>query len=77
MKKNQNHKYIRGDRVEVPEQMFLGNRITRGGIGVVRQIRQQKFGNATQELLIIQVDGQGNRKYLSNRVRWIGGPENE
>lgn len=69
------HPYVSGDRVDVPEQVFLGNVVTRSGVGVVKQILRKKFGNTTQELLIVEVDGQGERKYLSNNVRWIGEPE--
>lgn len=69
------HQYVSGDRVDVPEQVFLGNVVTRSGVGVVKQILRQKFGNATQKLLIVEVDGQGERKYLSKNVRWIGEPE--
>lgn len=75
MEKGKTHQYIPGDRVDVSEQVFLGRVITHRGIGVVQKIQRQKFGNATQEILIIKVDEQGERKYLSNNVRWIGEPE--
>lgn len=72
------HKYIRGDRVEAPEQMFVGQVITHAGIGVVQRVEYVNDGNAKrdQQLLIIKVDGQtGERKYFADKVRWMGGPE--